>query len=69
MAGCNSGEMIFLEGKVSRGVPSLSKPQLDAVNEMGNLTILLIHTDPDHWAEDRHSSPWVLHGRVAGVSV
>ena len=49
------GEMLFLEGKVSRGVPGLSKPQMDAVNEMGNLTILLIHTDPDHWADNRPS--------------
>lgn len=51
-----NGEMLHLEGKVTRSksmLPAFTVPQLNANRDMGNLTILLIHADQDHWLEHR----------------
>lgn len=50
------GEMLHLEGKVTRPtspIPLLSTPQQNAVRDMANLTIVMLHADDEHWQNHR----------------
>ena len=59
-----NGELLLLDGKVTRSRPEPSTPQRNMICDMGNVTLLIVHTHPDDWDYETRQPD-----RIAGYSI
>ena len=59
-----NGELLLLEGKVTKQLPEISDPVRDMWRTMGNVTVLVIHTHRDDWDEETRQPE-----RIAGYKL
>lgn len=58
------GELLLIDGKVTKQRPTPSIPQLDLVHYNQRVTLLIVHTSRDHWDYDTRQPH-----RISGYSI